>query len=89
VRILLQGNNLNFRGLTNGDHLLPTYLSIETIMASLTSEGRDLYTRVYYNEYFCPGDGIGRSVVQREINKYLGNDATFRPGTYKVWAIFK
>jgi hypothetical protein len=56
-------------------------------MASLTCEGRDPSTRVYYNEYFCPGDGIGRSVMQREIRKYLGNDATFRPGTYKVYAI--
>jgi hypothetical protein len=56
-------------------------------MASLTGEGRGLSKRVYYNEYFCPGDGIGQSVMQLEIRKYLGNDATFRPGTYKVYAI--
>ncbi|KAI1618001.1 hypothetical protein EDD37DRAFT_646818 [Exophiala viscosa] len=32
------------------------------------------------NEYFCPGDGIDREVIQHEICKYLGQDATCRPG---------
>ncbi|KIV85212.1 hypothetical protein, variant [Exophiala sideris] len=32
------------------------------------------------NEYFCPGEGIDREVIQHEICKYLGQDATCRPG---------
>lgn len=31
-------------------------------------------------EYWCPGEGIEREVIQHEICKYLGNDATCRPG---------
>lgn len=37
-------------------------------------------------EYFCPGDGIDREVIQHEICKYLGQDATCRPGRHAdVW----
>ncbi|KIW56916.1 hypothetical protein, variant [Exophiala xenobiotica] len=32
------------------------------------------------SEYFCPGEGIEREVIQHEICKYLGQDATCRPG---------
>ncbi|KAJ9633008.1 hypothetical protein H2204_007398 [Knufia peltigerae] len=32
------------------------------------------------SEYFCPGEGIDREVIQHEICKYLGQDATCRPG---------
>ncbi|KIV77086.1 hypothetical protein PV11_08921 [Exophiala sideris] len=31
-------------------------------------------------EYFCSGDGIDREVIQHWIVKYLGDDATYRPG---------
>lgn len=31
-------------------------------------------------EYWCPGDGIEREVLQHEICKFLGQDATCRPG---------
>ncbi|MCJ1405085.1 hypothetical protein MMC11_008311 [Xylographa trunciseda] len=40
--------------------------------------GRDL------NEYFVDGQGISRAVLQMDICKYLGPEATSRPGTYHV-----
>jgi hypothetical protein len=36
-----------------------------------------------YNDYFVPGTGIDREVIQHEICRYLGNDATVRPFTNK------
>ena len=36
-----------------------------------------------YNDYFVPGPGIDREVIQHEICRYLGNDATVRPFTNK------
>lgn len=38
--------------------------------------------RPKYNEYFLPGDGIDREVIQSEICRYLGQDATCKPGTH-------
>lgn len=32
-----------------------------------------------YLEYFLPGEGINREVIQYDICRYLGNDATVRP----------
>jgi hypothetical protein len=32
-----------------------------------------------YQEYFLPGEGINREVIQLDICRYLGNDATVRP----------
>ncbi|KAL1974670.1 hypothetical protein VTN31DRAFT_4874 [Thermomyces dupontii] len=34
------------------------------------------------NEYFIPGDGISREVIQADICRYLGNDALVKPGTH-------
>ncbi|KAL4877484.1 hypothetical protein BJY04DRAFT_209918 [Aspergillus karnatakaensis] len=34
------------------------------------------------NEYFIPGDGISREVIQADICRYLGNDALVRPGNH-------
>ncbi|KAJ5182762.1 hypothetical protein N7492_000378 [Penicillium capsulatum] len=34
------------------------------------------------NEYFIPGDGISREVIQADICRYLGNDALVRPGQH-------
>ena len=31
-------------------------------------------------QWFIPGDGIERSVISTDIQRYLGNDATVRPG---------
>lgn len=31
-------------------------------------------------EWFIPGDGIDRDVISTNIQRYLGNDATVRPG---------
>lgn len=36
-----------------------------------------------YNDYFVPGTGLDREVIQHEICRYLGNDATVRPFTNK------
>lgn len=38
--------------------------------------------RPNYNEYFLPGDGIDREVIQSEICRYLGQDATCKPGAH-------
>lgn len=38
--------------------------------------------RPNYNEYFLPGEGIDREVIQSEICRYLGQDATCKPGTH-------
>lgn len=35
------------------------------------------------NEYFIPRIGIDREVITADINRYLGNDALVRPGTYE------
>ncbi|KAJ4658490.1 hypothetical protein HRR90_002046 [Exophiala dermatitidis] len=43
-----------------------------------SSRDRDS-VRPEYTEYFCPGEGIEREVIQHEICKYLGQDATCRP----------
>jgi hypothetical protein len=32
-----------------------------------------------YKEYFLPGEDINREVIQYDIHRYLGNDATVRP----------
>ncbi|KIW75879.1 hypothetical protein Z517_10624 [Fonsecaea pedrosoi CBS 271.37] len=32
------------------------------------------------SEFWCPGEGIEREVIQHEICKFLGQDATCRPG---------
>lgn len=36
------------------------------------------------NEYFIPGEGISREVIQADICRYLGNDALVRPGNHHV-----
>lgn len=36
-----------------------------------------------YNDYFVESTGIDREVIQHEICRYLGNDATVRPYTNK------
>lgn len=40
------------------------------------------------NEYFIPGDGISREVIQADICRYLGNDALVRPGNHGVRFLF-
>ncbi|KAI9777966.1 MAG: hypothetical protein M1839_008501 [Geoglossum umbratile] len=35
------------------------------------------------NQYFIPGEGISREVIQADICRYLGNDALVRPGQYQ------
>ncbi|KAK3990798.1 hypothetical protein QBC44DRAFT_368771 [Cladorrhinum sp. PSN332] len=36
------------------------------------------------NEYFIPEDGIDEEVITTDICRYLGNDASVRPGTYEA-----
>ncbi|MCJ1437032.1 hypothetical protein MMC27_006417 [Xylographa pallens] len=43
---------------------------------------RDSRTVRDLNEYFVDGQGISRAVLQMDICKYLGPEATSRPGTY-------
>ncbi|MCJ1473884.1 hypothetical protein MMC13_002539 [Lambiella insularis] len=43
---------------------------------------RDVRPRRELNEYFVDGDGISRTVLQMDICKYLGPEATCRPGVY-------
>lgn len=31
-------------------------------------------------QWFIPGEGIDRHVISADIQRYLGNDATVRPG---------
>ena len=31
-------------------------------------------------QWFVPGEGIDRHVISADIQRYLGNDATVRPG---------
>lgn len=38
--------------------------------------------------FFVPGDGIDREVISTDICRYLGNDATIRPGEYTVGSRF-
>lgn len=36
--------------------------------------------REVLRQWFIPGDGIDRHVISTDIQRYLGNDATVRPG---------
>lgn len=45
--------------------------------------GRD-DPRATLSEYWCSGEGIEREVLQIEICKFLGRDATCRPGVERV-----
>nr|POF07149.1 hypothetical protein CFP56_31773 [Quercus suber] len=38
-------------------------------------------SREIARQWFIPGDGIDRTVISADIQRYLGNDATVRPGT--------
>lgn len=37
-------------------------------------------SREIARQWFVPGDGIDRHVISADIQRYLGNDATVRPG---------
>lgn len=37
-------------------------------------------SREIARQWFIPGDGIDRTVISADIQRYLGNDATVRPG---------
>lgn len=55
---------------------MPTAFVVHLVMAQVVV-GRK-------NQFFLPGDGIDREVIQADICKYLDNDATVRPGQYNV-----
>lgn len=46
--------------------------------------GRQQDVPIRHNEYFIPGEGISREVIQADICRYLGNDALVRPGNHNV-----
>lgn len=55
--------------------------SSRPIVVSVPEPGQPRST---YSEYFLPGEGIEREVIQAEICRYLGQDATCRPGKNPV-----
>ena len=55
--------------------------AVDTIMRD--DRGRD-EPRATLSEYWCMGEGIEREVLQHEICKFLGQDATCRPGENRV-----
>ena len=46
--------------------------------------GREPKRRPELNDYFIDGQGIHREVLQRNICKYLGPEASSRPSEYNV-----
>ena len=46
--------------------------------------GREPKRRPELNDYFIDGVGIHREVLQRNICKYLGPEASSRPSEYNV-----
>ena len=58
------------------DYNEPTQRSRTATDTAMRDEPRATLT-----EYWCSGDGIEREVLQGEICKFLGPDATCRPGT--------
>lgn len=61
------------------DDLVPSSRSRTIVDTGISRDRVDDTTRPEYNEYFLPGDGIDREVIQHEICRYLGQDATCRP----------
>lgn len=54
-------------------------------MSPAKGNGHDRSTsRPSLNDFFLSGEGINREVLQREIQKYLGPEATSRPSIYNV-----
>lgn len=49
---------------------------------NIPSGGRGENPSSRYQEYFLPGEDINREVIQFDICRYLGNDATVRPYTH-------
>jgi len=41
------------------------------------------------NEYFIPEDGIAREVIEEDITRYLGNDATVQVGIQEVGSLWR
>lgn len=40
-------------------------------------------------QFFLPGDGIDREVIQGDICRYLDHDATVKPGEFNVKDVFR
>jgi hypothetical protein len=56
-------------------------MQVDRTKAELEESTPTRFRTTKYNEYFVPGGGIDREVIQHEICRYLGNDATVRPYT--------
>jgi hypothetical protein len=41
------------------------------------------------HEYFIPEDDIARDVIEEDITRYLGNDATVRVGIQEVGTLWQ
>lgn len=55
------------------------FLSFFYLQANTTMPGDHIL-----RNWFVPGEGIARQVISADIQRYLGNDATVRPGTNTV-----
>lgn len=87
-----EGDNENETG---GQKLDERHQLVSDVIVKNKPEARDLATgsrerrelrgrrETRYNEYFLPGEGISREVIQADICRYIGNDALVRPGTYE------
>src|ERR1700744_6143468 len=62
------------------DYVDPLPSRSRTAVDTTMRDDRRDEPRATLSEYWCPGDGIEREVLQHEICKFLGQDATCRPG---------
>ncbi|RDW60708.1 hypothetical protein BP6252_12091 [Coleophoma cylindrospora] len=68
----------------NAEPRAPTTIAIanpNSHMPTIMDTGPPWSSRTKTNEYFIPGNGIDWDVISSDITRYLGNDASVRPGT--------
>ena len=56
-------------------HSLENFSSAPSVASTFTMPGGEIA-----RQWFIPGEGIDRHVISADIQRYLGNDATVRPG---------
>ncbi|RDW91550.1 hypothetical protein BP5796_02715 [Coleophoma crateriformis] len=69
----------------NAEPRAPTTIGIANPnphVPTIMNTGPPWSSRTKTNEYFIPGNGIDWDVISGDITRYLGNDASVRPGTY-------
>jgi hypothetical protein len=78
-----RGDDRMDRDRMDRDDVPPGRRAREVVESAPPRDFDDDYRSNKYNDYFVPGIGIDREVIQHEICRYLGNDATVRPFTNK------